>query len=286
MTSIVPPGALFVPCEDSQNSVLICEILKMRIGCGIIAAAVCCGVISASADDAECFVEGDSAATRIAIYGDNVADAGEYFVWEVSAKAIVGYDVEAEYEPAYEIGDAFAESESDAVRILVFGDEIADSGEYFDWMVSDKTVIGFGEIAADTVPELSVDDIDEWVGEYLAENYAEKYNLSQYRYAKAFTEKFGADLAAAFKAETGKTAADGTKLCVYHDYIAGTDPLDLNSRFTAKIEMKGAAPQVTPDPDLGSARKYTVKGKENLDDAEWADAAENHRFFKVTVEMP
>ena len=51
-------------------------------------------------------------------------------------------------------------------------------------------------------------------------------------------------------------------------------------------EMNGDTPQVTPDPDLGAARKYTVKGKEKLDDAEWADAAANHRFFKVTVEMP
>ena len=49
--------------------------------------------------------------------------------------------------------------------------------------------------------------------------------------------------------------------------------------------MNGDISQVTPDPDLGAARKYTVKGKEKLDDAEWAEAAENHRFFKVTVEM-
>ena len=43
--------------------------------------------------------------------------------------------------------------------------------------------------------------------------------------------------------------------------------------------MNGDTPQVTPDPDLGAARKYTVKGKEKLDDAEWADAAE----FDVTT---
>ena len=252
----------------------------------IFAAAVCCGVMSASAEDPECFVEGESAATRIAIYGDDVADAGEYFVWEVSAKTIVGYEVEAEDEPTYEIGDAFVECESDAVRILVFGDQIADAGEYFDWMVSDKSVIGYGEIVADDVPELSENEIAEWVSGYLAENYAEKHNLSRNEYVNAFTEKFGSDLVAAFKAETGKTAADGTKLCVYHDYIAGTDPLDVNSRFIAKIEMNGDKPVVTPDPDLGAARKNTVKGKEKLDDAEWTEAAENHRFFKVTVEMP
>ena len=51
-------------------------------------------------------------------------------------------------------------------------------------------------------------------------------------------------------------------------------------------EMNGDMPQVTPDHDLGAAWKYTVKGKEKLDDAEWTDAAEGHRFFKVTVEMP
>ena len=50
--------------------------------------------------------------------------------------------------------------------------------------------------------------------------------------------------------------------------------------------MNGYTPQVTPDPDLGAARKCTVKGKEKPDDAEWAEAAEKQRFFKVTVEMP
>ena len=206
----------------------------MRTVCGIIAAAMCCVATFVRAEDIVGFVVGDSPATRIAIYGDNIADAGKYF----------------------------------------------------DWMVSDKAVIGYGEIATDQVPELGDDEIGEWVKEYLAENYAENHNLSQSNYANAFTEKFGTDIGAAFTAETGKIAADGTKLCVYHDYIAGTDPLDVTSRFTVKIEMADGKPHVIPDPNLGAARKYTVKGKEKLDDAEWADVAENHRFFKVTVEMP
>ena len=84
---------------------------------------------------------------------------------------------------------------------------------------------------------------------------------------------------------TAKGPAANPRYTVEECYIAGTDPADAKAEFTARIEMNGDAPQVTPDPDLGSARKYTVKGKEKLGDAEWAEAAEGHRFFKVTVEM-
>ena len=54
----------------------------------------------------------------------------------------------------------------------------------------------------------------------------------------------------------------------------------MKSQFIARIEMNGDTPQVTPDPDLGAARKYSMKGKEKLDDAEWAGAATNYRLVR------
>ena len=96
---------------------------------------------------------------------------------------------------------------------------------------------------------------------------------------------------AAAKAASGKKDCFGNALQVWQDYVAGTDPINLMSRFTAKIEMIGGAPVVTWEPDLntnGVIRTYKVYGKETLDGGgEWQYPTNSlHRFFKVTVEMP
>ena len=80
-------------------------------------------------------------------------------------------------------------------------------------------------------------------------------------------------------------------LQVWQDYVAGTDPTNLTSRFTAKIEMVDGAPVVTWEPDLntnGAIRTYKVYGKETLENGgEWQYPTNSlHRFFKVTIEMP
>jgi len=74
-------------------------------------------------------------------------------------------------------------------------------------------------------------------------------------------------------------------------YVTGTDPTNLASRLTAKIEMRDGAPVVTWEPDLntnGVIRTYKVYGKETLDGGgEWQYPTNSlHRFFKVSVEMP
>ena len=88
----------------------------------------------------------------------------------------------------------------------------------------------------------------------------------------------------------------GAALPVWHDYVAGTDPTNALSKFTAKIEMKGGTPVVTWSPALNGegvregARVYRVWGKANLDDATWSEVSSgaegDFRFFRVTVEMP
>ena len=73
-------------------------------------------------------------------------------------------------------------------------------------------------------------------------------------------------------------------------HVAGTDPTNLNSVFTASIEMVDGEPHVTWSPNLntnGTVRTYTIWGKTNLTDtANWAPTNSAHRFFKVEVELP
>lgn len=56
---------------------------------------------------------------------------------------------------------------------------------------------------------------------------------------------------------------------VWQDYVAGTDPTDLNSRFSAAIAISNDVPYITWSPNLntnGVVRKYTILGKERLTD--------------------
>ena len=73
-------------------------------------------------------------------------------------------------------------------------------------------------------------------------------------------------------------------------YVAGIDPTDLNSRFSAAIAISNDVSYITWSPNLntnGVVRKYTVLGKKSLTDtADWAPTNSMHRFFKVKVEMP
>ena len=92
----------------------------------------------------------------------------------------------------------------------------------------------------------------------------------------------------AYEASAKATAANGYK--VWECYVAGTDPMDVNSVFRAQIKMNGTVPEITWTPDLntnGIERVYTIWGKTNLVDGAWmAPTNSAHKFFKVTVEMP
>jgi len=98
----------------------------------------------------------------------------------------------------------------------------------------------------------------------------------------------GDTAATVLKKTTGKHDGGGNALCVWHDYVAGTDPTNTASLFTAAVVMRDGVPVVTWKPDLEAERNYKVWGSNNLVDGgdwEWPTNA-LHRFFKVTVEMP
>ncbi len=105
-------------------------------------------------------------------------------------------------------------------------------------------------------------------------------------------ERYGGDLVAALKKPTGKRLSDGTAAFVWQDYVAGTDPTDVNDVFKASVAFDEGKPVVswTPElkPEQASLRKYTVYGKARLTDSEWTVVDGNEadfNFFKVTVEM-
>lgn len=141
-----------------------------------------------------------------------------------------------------------------------------------------------------TVPELTPEQAASWVSNDLATRYA-KSGESAADYNSRFEEKFGTDPVVAMARPTGKKDAQGNDMYVWQDYVAGTDPTDTNSLFTATIKMVDGAHSVEWSPKLSAAeeskRTYTVYGKASLEPGEEWHSPTNSldRFFKVGVEM-
>ena len=109
----------------------------------------------------------------------------------------------------------------------------------------------------------------------------------------SYTAKFGGDFAASLTKPTGKKDAAGNALQVWQDYVAGTDPTDLNDVFRATIDMSGGTPVVSWTPVLPAAeaakRTYTILGRKSLLSGDWTAVPSgqeaNYNFFKVRVAM-
>jgi len=103
-----------------------------------------------------------------------------------------------------------------------------------------------------------------------------------------FEDKFGNVFLGALMQKTGKKDASGNPMRVWQDYLAGTDPTDESSRFTAHIAVSNGTPVVSWNPNLntnGDVRTYKVWGAESLEDLNWEFPTNSlHRFFKVSVE--
>ena len=122
----------------------------------------------------------------------------------------------------------------------------------------------------------------------------------------AFMETYGGvdpataaagDYLRAMTNETGKVSADGSRLTLLDEFVAGTDPTDLDDVLYATISIEEDIVYVGWVPDLNAdgktRRVYKVWGKRELSDV-WSDkplTAEEitggvYHFFRVTVEMP
>lgn len=195
-----------------------------------------------------------------------------------------------EGEPPGGLADAWIESE---IKIW------CDAKYEAKWLDELETCCLFNEVETyvpemDGVPEISSADIARWVECELASKFAkegEEATAYCQRFCTAFTNDFGV----AFLMKTGKFAMDGTALCVWHDYVAGTDPLDITSRFKAFVTIEDGKPIISWDPALNGesvrrgVRIYRVFGSESVD-GHWVEVPEggecDYDFFKVTVEMP
>lgn len=109
---------------------------------------------------------------------------------------------------------------------------------------------------------------------------------------EGFEAKFGSDFGKALMKPTGKVDGAGNAMLVWQDYVAGTNPIDLNDKFMASVTIVDGKPMISWTPELpedqASLRQYTIYGKTKLQDAQWSkvngDEA-NYNFFKVVVEM-
>ena len=104
----------------------------------------------------------------------------------------------------------------------------------------------------------------------------------------AYLERANGDYEAAAKM-TGRNGRP-----VWESYVAGLEPDDEKSQFSAKIEIQpDGTPKVTWEPDtpeLRATRVYRTLGKKTLMDANWTDITDKdkseYNFFMVTVDLP
>ena len=109
----------------------------------------------------------------------------------------------------------------------------------------------------------------------------------------SYTAKFGGDFAASLTKPTGKKDAAGSSMQVWQDYVAGTDPTDVNDCFTAEIHVVDNVPVISWSPVLSAAeaakRVYTIYGRASLFSGDWTPVPSgqesNYNFFKVVVQM-
>lgn len=84
------------------------------------------------------------------------------------------------------------------------------------------------------------------------------------------------------------TAANGWP--VWKCYVAGLSPTNAAERFTATISMSGGSPRIVWSPDLSddpeNPRVYSVTGKADLGDGNWAATNAATHFFRVEVSLP
>jgi len=185
------------------------------------------------------------------------------------------YGYGATFQPLSDIsGCTFVGWTPNSIPVNATGDKVVTAN--WNWIPEDATV----EASITGGKALNVDA--GWVKTELVQRFGAGKQQS-------FIAKFGDNFAAALTKKTGKRDGAGNELSVWHDYVAGTDPTDINSTFKAKIEMKDGLPVIEWEPNLnsnGEVRVYTVYGKADLGDAWHSPTNALDHFFKVDVAMP
>ena len=190
---------------------------------------------------------------------------------------------------------------ADCAGVDVFVDEILVSSldVVSDWMSTSVNVAGAGEHTvrfefwnAGTVTAISdcayLDQVS-WTGSVVDHTITTPEPVPYLYFDTSYSEllaEYGGDYEAAAHA----TAANGYNK-VWECYVSGISPVDVTAKFMAKIEMRGATPFITWEPDLntnGVIRIYKIHGSETLENGgNWQYPTNSfHRFFKVNVEMP
>ena len=147
----------------------------------------------------------------------------------------------------------------------------------------------------ETYPEIDATDIEDWIENFLAARYR-KEGETIADYCDRFKIKFDDEYSVAFLKRTGKSGQDGEPICVWQDYVAGTDPTDETDAFTALITIVDGLPVISYSPELSpeqsAMRIYKTYGKSKLTDADWLDITDlqneekgKFNFFRVSVEM-
>lgn len=110
----------------------------------------------------------------------------------------------------------------------------------------------------------------------------------------AWIDKYPSFLAAArgdYQTAADSVGANGVTL--RESYVAGLDPTDEASKFTAILTIENGEPKISWSPDLSEdavPRTYTIYGKPSLDaDEQWQVVTDGNKskmkFFKVTVDL-
>jgi len=179
-----------------------------------------------------------------------------------------------------------SEEEYDFLNVYLDGELILlDSGEQTEWREARIVVRGTGKhkIRWDYVKDDSYSEGSDcaWIDAVVWEPGTASTEVPV---PYAWLDSFGLADGGGYEV-AAFTDTDGDGYPAWEEYVAGTDPTDDVSVFTALISVRDGAPSVTWTPDLGSERVYTVEGKASLTEDWQSPANATHRFFRVKVSM-